>query len=261
MNVFIIWSGKASKAIAEAFHNWLPQVIQEVKPWMSAKDIDKGAHWPTELAEKLEEVNFAIVCLTPDNIEAPWILFESGATSKAVGEAHVSPYLFKLKSTDLTGPLSLYQITESNKEDTFELIKTINKTIGDKALKDETLKKAFDMWWPEFEGKLQKIEVQAKKELKELKPHRTSDEKIDEILQIVRILSREQREQLGRTIQEKVDNLYEVFETGTLSGLAKLAGQIQASKAFETVAREFRDTENVHEYIDPLEKDKEDKSE
>jgi len=199
MNVFIIWSGKTSKSIAEAFRDWLPQVIQEVEPWMSAKDIDKGAHWPTELAETLEKVNFGIVCLTPDNLGAPWILFESGAISKAVGKAHVSPYLFQLKSTDLTGPLSLYQITESSKEDTFELIKTINKAMGDKSLKDEMLGKAFDKWWPDFEEKLQKIQVQVKKEHEKLEAHRTSDEKIDEILQIVRLLNREQRGQLAIT--------------------------------------------------------------
>jgi hypothetical protein len=206
MNIFIIWSGKTSKAIAEAFRDWLPQVIQEVKPWMSAKDIDKGAHWPTELAENLEKVNFGIVCLTPDNLQAPWILFESGATSKAVGETHVSPYLFELKSTDLTGPLSLYQMTESNKGDTFELIKTINKAIGEKALKDEMLQKAFDVWWPEFEGKLEKIKEQAKKEQGDVKPPRSDSEKLDELLQIVRLLSREQKEQLEKRIDEQVAN-------------------------------------------------------
>ncbi len=42
MKVFISWSGKRSRALAEAFRDWLPNDTQAIKPWMSDVDIDKG---------------------------------------------------------------------------------------------------------------------------------------------------------------------------------------------------------------------------
>lgn len=43
MKVFISWSGETSKKVALALKAWLPNVIQALDPWMSDKDIEKGA--------------------------------------------------------------------------------------------------------------------------------------------------------------------------------------------------------------------------
>src|SRR5258707_599889 len=42
MRVFLSWSGERSAAVAAAFPEWLPNVIQAVQPWMSASDIEQG---------------------------------------------------------------------------------------------------------------------------------------------------------------------------------------------------------------------------
>ena len=102
--------------LAEAMHEWLPGVLQAVKPFVSTKDLDKGGVWPTDLLSNLGEAKMAIVCVTPENIKEPWLLFEAGAMAKAVdGQARLCTYLLGMKPTDLSPPLSLFNATRADK--------------------------------------------------------------------------------------------------------------------------------------------------
>jgi TIR domain len=84
MKVFISWSGVRSTAVAQTLHDWLPQVMNAVEPWMSSEDMRKGSLWRLTLAEELESTHVGVICLTPENLRAPWLLFEAGALSKRV---------------------------------------------------------------------------------------------------------------------------------------------------------------------------------
>ena len=77
MLVFISWSGKKSKSVAQALESWLKVVIQGVEAWIS-EDIEKGRRWNPELSPKLEQSKFGIICLTADR--HPW---RSSASSAA----------------------------------------------------------------------------------------------------------------------------------------------------------------------------------
>src|SRR5215216_2046517 len=126
MKVFISWSGERSKTVALALRDWLPGVIQTVKPWMSKKDIDAGARWSNDVAKELGETRFGIVCLTRTNLNAPWILFEVGALAKTIDETFVCPYLIGLESTDIPpGPLTQFQSKRANELETWEMVYTI----------------------------------------------------------------------------------------------------------------------------------------
>jgi hypothetical protein len=81
-NVFISWSGPRSKSAAEAIKQWLPLVVPTASPWMSATNIDKGTRWREEVAAALDNMKAGIICLTPENLTAEWLLFEAGALSK-----------------------------------------------------------------------------------------------------------------------------------------------------------------------------------
>ena len=94
MKVFISWSKKRSRAFAEALRDWLPEVIQDCKPWMSSKDIDLGQRWSSEIASQLNEARLGVLCVTPENLGSVWLAFEAGALSKSVAEGRVIPYLF-----------------------------------------------------------------------------------------------------------------------------------------------------------------------
>src|SRR5258708_35734875 len=100
-NVFISWSGERSKHAAEALRKWLPIVLQAAKPGISSSDIDKGSRGLDEVGKALEGMKVGIICLTPENLTAEWILYEAGALSKTLdAKTRVCTYLrpgFSLK--------------------------------------------------------------------------------------------------------------------------------------------------------------------
>jgi len=69
-------------------------VVQSAKSWMSEEDIETGSRGLDEIGKALEAMSLGIICLMPENPERPWILFEAGALSKALGDkTRVCPYL------------------------------------------------------------------------------------------------------------------------------------------------------------------------
>jgi hypothetical protein len=59
MRVFIAFSGTRSRLVGEALKDFIRDVLQAVKPFMSS-DIPKGTSWPKELAVALEQCEFGI---------------------------------------------------------------------------------------------------------------------------------------------------------------------------------------------------------
>src|SRR5688572_11210003 len=106
MKVFISWSGDLSRQVAELLAGWLSSVLQGVQPWLSSADIEKGSIWFSEIAKEIESVGIGILCLTRDNLTAPWILFEAGALSKGLSKNRVCPLLIKLEHSAIQRPLA-----------------------------------------------------------------------------------------------------------------------------------------------------------
>lgn len=184
MRVFLSWSGEASRSVAEALREWLPNVLQAIDPWMSSEDLEKGAFWSTEMAGQLQETKAGIVCLTADNLRAPWIHYEAGALSKTIERALVCPYLFRIKPADVYGPLVQFQAAESNKKDTDRLIRTLNRALGPHALSEKQLERTYVRWWPDLETKLQAIPDD------DVRQERTDRELLEEMLMLLRGLGR-----------------------------------------------------------------------
>ena len=158
MKVFLGWSGETSHNVAIALHDWLPLVIQSVKPWVSSEDIEKGARWSTDIAKELQGSNFGIICVTKDNVGSPWINFEAGALSKEIEKANVSPFLFNLSPSEVSGPLAQFQHVVNEKGDVWNLLDTINKKEeAVRRLETPVLQKAFDAFWPQLEAALHRI--------------------------------------------------------------------------------------------------------
>lgn len=145
MKLFISWSGEFSKKVAECLSIWIPTIIQTVDVFYSPNDIAKGENWSSRLSDELEQSNFGIVCLTPENISAPWIHFEAGALSK-VANSRVSAIMLGVSPSDVKGPLARFQNTTLNREDFHRLFLSINNS-NDTPLRTEFLTSAFNNSW------------------------------------------------------------------------------------------------------------------
>jgi hypothetical protein len=156
MKVFVSWSGEASHDVARALKDWLPNVIQAVDVFLSSEDIAKGSQWFRELGSVLDESAFAILCLTRENLTAPWILYEAGALGKRFEHARIAPLLIDLQVADLSGPLAQFNATLLDKEEIAKLVAAINAQLGAASLKEMQLESAFRLQWPNLKEKLQK---------------------------------------------------------------------------------------------------------
>lgn len=153
MNVFLSWSGDRSKAVTELLDDWMQCVIQAVDPWMSSKDIDRGSLWFSEISDQLQNTSIGIICLTQENKNKPWILFEAGALAKGLTNSRVCTFLIDLEPTDVGSPLSQFNHTLPTKDGLWELVRTLNNTLKEKALKERTLQQVFETYWPQFQSK------------------------------------------------------------------------------------------------------------
>ena len=155
MQVFLSWSGDRSRLVAEALARWLRQVIQTVEPWLSA-DIEKGTHWEAAVRRQLSESRVGVICLTTDNLDSRWLLFEAGALSNIPG-AHVCTFLLGIDPSAVKPPLAQFQHTTTARTDVLNLVKTINDAAAhnnERPLKEEVLESVFTTFWPHLEKQL-----------------------------------------------------------------------------------------------------------
>lgn len=185
MDIFISWSGDTSKKVAEHLKQFLPSVIQTLKPFYSSEDISKGKRWSNEISEKLYKCDFGIVLLTKDNLKSPWIMFESGALSKNIETGRVCTLLLGITDTDVQSPLTEFQNTKFTKNDIYKLLLDINVQLGKNAIDTSVLSKVFDKMWPDLENDVKAILAESKK-AKPKEEARTDRELLEESVRYLR---------------------------------------------------------------------------
>lgn len=183
MNVFIGWSGDRSKAIAAALRDWIPMVLQHVKPWMSETDISPGERWSPAVAKQLDETDFGLICLTPENLTAPWLLFEAGALAKSVEDGRVIPLLLELDASDISLPLGQFQAKKLERDGICDAMKSINKSSGT-IVAESTLDTCLEELWSILEPKLNLIRAEGPSGHQ--KKTRSDGEILEELVGLVR---------------------------------------------------------------------------
>jgi hypothetical protein len=205
-NVFISWSGERSGTVAEYLKTWLPRVIQRVKPWMSKTDLYKGKRWVLDLAATLESIDVGILCVTRENKDAPWLLFEAGSLAKK-GEARVFPYLLGMDHSELPEPLQQFNTVTADKDNTLKMLNSINDVVGgDKLLPEDRLlpevcRASFEKWWPDLDTQLKAIPESSSQPPTPPTTEETAARLAAIVNAIPAIVSQTVAESLGRLIQ------------------------------------------------------------
>lgn len=174
MRVFISWSGDRSHAVAELLHDWIKCVLQASDPWLSSRDIDRGALWFTEINDQLKDTSVGIICLTQENLNRPWLLFEAGALAKGLSTSRVCTLLIDVKPSDLDDPLAQFNHTFPVKDSIFALVRSLNKQCPAR-LDDKILDKVLETYWEQFEKSFSQA---LKKHPATEKKEQVSDEKM-----------------------------------------------------------------------------------
>mgnify|MGYP000967847180 CR=1 FL=1 len=188
MNVFLSWSGERSKRIAQLLDEWLQCVIQRIKPWMSSKDIDRGTIWFTEINDQLKTTSTGIICLTRENLNKPWILFEAGALLKGLSSSRLCTLLIDLQPADISDPLAQFNHTLPSKEGMWGLIRSLNNSLLEDRISENILEKIFETYWQQFDGAFKKIMDET--EAGDLPKKKDKDELMYELLNSVRMLDK-----------------------------------------------------------------------
>lgn len=226
--------------MAKVLRDWLPEVIQEIEPWVSIEDIAKGKRWSAEISGELDATGQGLICVTRTNQHEPWLNFEAGALAKSLTASQVRPVLLDVQPHEVTGPLAEFQATVAgDEEDMFRLVESLN-AVCEKPLRNDLLRKAYDRAWPDLNEQLGLVrqaaaaaEASQSKSPAKRTPTGTQDRGIEdmfgEILDRIRAMEREMRQPPVPTESR----------TPSPSGRSKVQGFRSGSVRERSVARHF----------------------
>jgi hypothetical protein len=159
MHLFICWSGGRSRSLAQIMEKRLPRIIDGLIPSVSTQ-IEKGSLWFDEVRAQLEKSNAGLICLTPENVNSPWIHYEAGALAASLGAGpgttKIYTYLLGIGPSELSAPLAAYQSTVADRADTKLLVESIANAMGNPDVA-RALEQSYDVWWRGVQADIDKI--------------------------------------------------------------------------------------------------------
>lgn len=128
--IFISWSGQNTKCFAITLKNIIETVIfpdTGLKCFVSDVDIDAGTDWWSRIKDELESCGLGILCVTNENVNAPWIFYEAGGMASR--DIPSVPLLINCKINSLVDtPLQGKQcVSFDNQEKFVKMVENINK--------------------------------------------------------------------------------------------------------------------------------------
>jgi hypothetical protein len=223
MRVFISWSGTLSRQVAEVMRDWLPLVVQSVEPFMSSQDIRAGDRWQRDIADRLSDTDFGIVCVTKANQKEPWLNFEAGALAKAIDASRVIPLAIDLAPSDIEFPLGQFQATPITPDGMKELVTAVNAACSH-PVAGVIVAKSFEFSWQEFSSRFDSA-THTSAETQPVASSRSERHMLEEVLDLLRARSRPQtstntlppadQDDARRDVVRRIARLPAVLRVGT----------------------------------------------
>lgn len=179
-----------------------------------------------------------IVCLTKENRDKPWILFEAGALAKGLSSNRVCTFLVDLRPTDLESPLAQFNATLPKKQSVHALVRTLNSASGAPWLDDKTLEKTFETYWPQFESGFNEILANHPEET--VVEVRSESSLLTEILATTRSLA-QRLNNMETRIHKEALTLARELNAEALSNMANI-NSIRAQEALRSTINEDKPT-------------------
>ena len=149
MKVFVSFSGEKSKRTADALVEFLPKILPTISFVLADTDIAIGERWQQSLERQTDGLNFAILCVSHDNVEKPWLMYEAGQLSRKT--PRLVPYLLNVDPADLKGPLAHLSAVLADKGGTRHLLSIMNDE-SEEVLPNDVLNRDFESYWPEIKS-------------------------------------------------------------------------------------------------------------
>lgn len=108
------------------------------------------------IAKELEASNFGILCVTRDNLESPWMLFEAGSLANSLPNGHVIPLLLDLEFSEISWPLAQFQANRFDQEGVYKAVESINRAAPN-PIDEARAKQLFDALWLDLCKKLEAL--------------------------------------------------------------------------------------------------------
>ncbi len=126
--VFISWASQPSGEIAILLKDWLLSLMDGLHVWQSDVDARLGERWSESLQVALTSTDYALLCVTPQNVDSPWLALEAGAA--AMGrQVPTVPLLFGMGVADLPSHLGFLQAAEATHENLARLGREVHNKL------------------------------------------------------------------------------------------------------------------------------------
>lgn len=156
MNIYISWSGDTGRRVALALQRFIPLILQRASVYSTADDMEKGTRWADMIKRKLDSTDTALLCVTPESVNSPWLAFEAGILSKSLGQTRIIPLLVGMSIVDVTGPLAMFQLCPLDRSSLKGLFRSLNSG-PERYLPESILNQVFDAMWPHVQSELEAI--------------------------------------------------------------------------------------------------------
>ena len=101
-------------------------------------------------------------------------------------QSRVVPLLFRLRKSEIKGPLLQFNMRNFEKQDLRSVIETLNNSCTEDKLDQERLTEAFDVWWPRLETKIKTLPEPETSQRSELPSVEANTQILEELLDLVR---------------------------------------------------------------------------